>query len=132
MKKIGVIKVSVAATALLVSSTSLVWADRTEFEAAQEEQRVERAEQADRPLFQPANQTLCPVNNTPIDRSIYRDYNGKRIYFSNNDAIQTFDNNPELYMQNLNNSGVVLDIAPQPGVEISVPVKKQRVPGVNR
>jgi len=47
-------------------------------------------------------QTTCPVMvGNPIDRNIYTDYKGKRVYFCCNSCKAKFENNPEKYLSNL-------------------------------
>lgn len=47
-------------------------------------------------------QTTCPVmEGTPVDRSLYTEYQGKRVYFCCKLCIQTFSHAPEKYISKL-------------------------------
>jgi len=58
------------------------------------------------------NQVKCPVLGSPINKKLYTDYQGKRIYFCCPPCIQDFKKNPEKYMKQLEKDGVVLEDAP--------------------
>lgn len=58
-------------------------------------------------------QTLCPVMRGPINKQIYADYGGKRIYFCCGGCLPAFKENPEKYMKVLHDSGVDLEDAPE-------------------
>lgn len=51
-------------------------------------------------------QTTCPVLGGKIDKKIYTDYNGKRVYFCCSGCIQKFQNDPEKYLKKLETEGV--------------------------
>jgi len=52
--------------------------------------------------LEPVRQTTCPVmEGNPIDRSLYTDYKGKRVYFCCKLCKETFANAPEKYIANL-------------------------------
>jgi YHS domain-containing protein len=53
-------------------------------------------------------QTTCPVMGSPINKNIYTDYLGKRIYFCCNPCVQEFKKDPEKYRQKLEAQGVQL------------------------
>jgi len=57
-------------------------------------------------------QTVCPVLAGNIDKNIYVDYQGKRIYFCCQGCDVEFKNNPEKYMKKLKEQGVALEPAP--------------------
>ncbi len=46
-------------------------------------------------------QKMCPVLGNPIDKSVYVDYQGKRIYFCCAGCIPEFKKNPDKYMEKL-------------------------------
>ncbi len=46
-------------------------------------------------------QTLCPVTGMPIDKNIWTDYKGKRVYFCTQDCKEEFLKNPEKYLSKL-------------------------------
>ncbi len=60
-------------------------------------------------------QTVCPVMKGDIDKSLYIDYKGYRIYFCCKDCLAEFKKNPEKYMKVLKDSGVKLEKTPQGG-----------------
>jgi YHS domain-containing protein len=60
----------------------------------------------------PKPQTTCPVLAGDIDKSVYADYQGKRIYFCCKGCDAEFEKNPEKYMKKLQEEGVTLEPAP--------------------
>lgn len=52
-----------------------------------------------------AQQTICPVMGNPVNKNIYTDYNGKRIYFCCPPCPTRFKQNPEAYLQRLSQIG---------------------------
>lgn len=60
----------------------------------------------------PKPQTACPVLAGNIDKSVYADYQGKRIYFCCQGCDAEFMKNPEKYMKKLQEEGVTLEPAP--------------------
>ena len=58
------------------------------------------------------NQTKCPVLGNAVNKNVYTDYNGKRIYFCCPPCVSTFKKNPEKYMKQFEKEGVVLEDAP--------------------
>jgi YHS domain-containing protein len=57
-------------------------------------------------------QTICPVEGGKIDKSVYTDYQGKRIYFCCSGCIAEFQKNPEKYLKKMEEQGVVLEKSP--------------------
>jgi len=58
-------------------------------------------------------QTTCPVmEGAPIDKSIYADYQGKRVYFCCPACPPAFRKDPEKYVKKIEDQGVVLEKAP--------------------
>ena len=60
----------------------------------------------------PKPQTLCPVLAGTIDKNVYADYRGKRIYFCCKGCDNEFKKDPEKYMKKLKDEGVTLEAAP--------------------
>jgi YHS domain-containing protein len=60
----------------------------------------------------PKPQTTCPVLAGDIDKNVYADYKGKRIYFCCQGCDAEFNKNPEKYMKKLQEEGVTLESAP--------------------
>jgi YHS domain-containing protein len=50
-------------------------------------------------------QTTCPVTGDPIDKKLYVDYKGKRIYVCCTDCIAPLKKNPEKYIKKLEKMG---------------------------
>jgi YHS domain-containing protein len=48
-----------------------------------------------------AQQTICPVMGNQINKNIYVDYNGKRVYFCCPPCPSNFMKYPEAYLQRL-------------------------------
>jgi YHS domain-containing protein len=64
------------------------------------------------PSAQAHPQTKCPVLGGDINKQVYADYKGKRIYFCCAGCDQEFEKNPEKYLQKLKEEGVTLEPAP--------------------
>jgi YHS domain-containing protein len=64
------------------------------------------------PAAQGQPQTKCPVLGGNINKQIYVDYQGKRIYFCCQGCDQEFKKNPEKYMKKLKEQGVTLEPTP--------------------
>ena len=58
------------------------------------------------------SQTTCPVMGGEIDRNIYADYEGKRVYFCYPACLGEFKKNPEKYVKKLEDEGVILEKVP--------------------
>lgn len=52
-------------------------------------------------------QTTCPVMNKPIDKALYVDHNGQRIYVCCKGCIAEIQKNPEKYIKKLKKMGQV-------------------------
>jgi YHS domain-containing protein len=50
-------------------------------------------------------QTTCPVSGDPIDKKLYVDYKGKRIYVCCSSCIAPLKKNPEKYIKKLEKMG---------------------------
>ena len=59
-------------------------------------------------------QGTCPVMGGAINKEIYADYNGKRVYFCCAGCIASFDNDPETFVKKMEADGVELDKTPEP------------------
>ena len=44
-------------------------------------------------------QKTCPVTGDPIDPKVYRDHNGRRIYFCCSACVTTFKKDPDKYLK---------------------------------
>jgi YHS domain-containing protein len=46
-------------------------------------------------------QTVCPVTGDPIDKNVFFEYQGKKVYFCCASCLDTFKANPEKYISKL-------------------------------
>jgi YHS domain-containing protein len=53
-------------------------------------------------------QKTCPVMGGKINKDVYADYEGKRVYFCCDACISTFKKDPAKYVTKLEGEGVVL------------------------
>ena len=60
-------------------------------------------------------QENCPVMGNPIDKKVYADYKGKRVYFCCKMCIEAFEKDPDKYLKKFQEDGVVLEKAPKSG-----------------
>lgn len=58
-------------------------------------------------------QTQCPMMGGPIDKNVYTDYHGKRIYFAGEMCRGMFLQDPQKHMDKLIKEGVNLEDAPK-------------------
>ena len=67
---------------------------------------------ADQPAVAGKAQTTCPIMGGAINKKFYTDYNGKRVYFCCGMCSEMFAKDPEKYMKQLADAGVVPEDAP--------------------
>jgi len=75
----------------------------------------------------PKPQTVCPVMGGAVNKEMYADVKGRRIYVCCPGCIPTIEKNPEKYIKKLEDDGVVLDRITKPQTMCPVmgsPVKK--------
>ncbi|HYA41248.1 MAG TPA: YHS domain-containing protein [Syntrophobacteraceae bacterium] len=58
------------------------------------------------------SQAQCPVMGGKIDKKIYADYQGKRIYFCCTGCLEEFNKDPEKYMKKMEAEGVIPEKKP--------------------
>ena len=58
------------------------------------------------------NQTVCPVNGKPINKKVYLEHQGKRVYFSCTSCIEPFKKNAARYFKDAEAKGVRFAVAP--------------------
>ena len=58
-------------------------------------------------------QKLCPVMGGEIDKSVYLDYQGKRVYFCCAGCIESFNKEPQKFIQKMTAEGITLEDAPR-------------------
>jgi len=57
-------------------------------------------------------QTICPVMGGKIDKKVYTDYQGKRVYFCCSQCQKDFQKDPDGYLKKLEEEGVTLEKVP--------------------
>jgi len=57
-------------------------------------------------------QTMCPVMEGKINKRLYADHGGKRVYFCCQGCIKTFKKDPEKYIKQIEAEGITLDKTP--------------------
>ena len=57
-------------------------------------------------------QTTCPVLGGNVDRQVYVDYQGQRIYFCCPGCDAEFKKNPEKYLQTMKEQGITPEKTP--------------------
>lgn len=73
---------------------------------------------AEEEAVNPTAQTTCPVRGMAIDKEVYADYQGKRVYFCCPGTCEKeFMEDPEKYVKKLEDQGVTLETAPWLGQE---------------
>ena len=55
------------------------------------------------------SQKKCPVMGGTINKNVYADYEGKRVYFCCDSCISTFKKDPAKYVKKLEDEGIVLE-----------------------
>ena len=67
-------------------------------------------------------QTTCPVMpGNPINKNIFTDYHGKRVYFCCGGCPKQFAVDPEKYMKRMREEGITLEDAPEKAPDASAP-----------
>ena len=62
----------------------------------------------------PTPQTVCPVLGGNVDKQVYTDYQGQRIYFCCQGCDAEFRKDPEKYLKKMQEQGVTPEKAPAP------------------
>jgi YHS domain-containing protein len=57
-------------------------------------------------------QTLCPVMGNPIDKKVFTDYKGYRVYFCCKGCIDTFNKEPDKYIKKMQDEGIAIEKTP--------------------
>ena len=57
-------------------------------------------------------QTVCPVLGGNVDKKVYADYQGKRIYFCCTGCDAEFKKDPEKYLKKIQEQGITLEKCP--------------------
>lgn len=66
----------------------------------------------DRPGPLRTQQTACPVQGGKINKEIYTDYQGQRVYFCCPACIDIFKKDPEKFLRKMQEKGVVPEKSP--------------------
>jgi len=67
-------------------------------------------------------QTLCPVMGGKINKKVYADYEGKRVYFCCKGCIPEFNKDPAKYMKKLEEMGQAAETIPTLKPQTTCPV----------
>jgi YHS domain-containing protein len=59
------------------------------------------------------DQTTCPVMGGMINKNVYADYQGHRVYFCCPPCLKQFKKDPEKYVKKLKEQGVTLAKSPE-------------------
>ena len=62
---------------------------------------------------EPKPQTVCPVLGGNIDKKVFIDYQGKRIYFCCSGCDAEFRKDPEKYLKKIEAQGITLEKCPE-------------------
>ena len=73
---------------------------------------VEEAATEDAGSQAPKTQTTDAFSGKPINKDIYADYKGKRIYFCCDGSRKSFNTDPEKYIAKYRELGITLEDAP--------------------
>lgn len=65
-------------------------------------------------------QTHCPICKMEIQKDLYVDYRGKRVYFGCAGCPDKFKANPEKYIKQMEDAGIVLEDAPEKAEHVQV------------
>ncbi len=71
-----------------------------------------RAAAEAKPAPQATTQTKCPVLGGDVNKQVYADYKGKRIYFCCEGCDQEFKKDPEKYLKKMQEEGVTPEPSP--------------------
>jgi Cu(I)/Ag(I) efflux system membrane fusion protein len=57
--------------------------------------------ESEKPVVVSGEQTICPVMGNPIDKTVFTEYKGKKVYFCCPGCIEEFHKDPEKYIKDL-------------------------------
>jgi len=71
------------------------------------------------------HQTICPIEGGKIDKKLFADYDGKRVYFCCAMCPPVFNKDPAKYIKKMEDQGITLDKTPvePPKKDTSTPAK---------
>jgi YHS domain-containing protein len=61
------------------------------------------------------DQTKCPVMGGLINKNLYADHEGNRVYFCCPPCLKEFKKNPDPYVKKMKEQGITLTKSPDPG-----------------
>jgi len=61
------------------------------------------------------DQTTCPVMGGLVNKNIYADYQGNRVYFCCPPCLKEFKKDPEKYVKKMKEQGIALAKSPDSG-----------------
>jgi YHS domain-containing protein len=70
-------------------------------ETAEPKKDQPTAEKKEHPAAEETTQKLCPIMGNPINKELFVEYEGKKIYFCCAGCPEKFKENPEKYLKNL-------------------------------
>ena len=56
---------------------------------------------SEKPSAALGEQTICPIMGNPIDKSVFTEYKGKKVYFCCPACIEEFNKDPDKYIAQL-------------------------------
>ncbi len=68
---------------------------------------------AETKVVEKKKQTLCPVLGQPVDKGVYTDYKGKRVYFCCSMCVAEFKKHPDEMIKKMEAQGIVLEDTPK-------------------
>lgn len=69
-----------------------------ETQSMSQPQEPNTAETMGKPIAQITEQITCPVKGGPIDKAIFTEYQGKKVYFCCQECLDKFKADPEKYL----------------------------------
>jgi YHS domain-containing protein len=72
-------------------------------------------------------QTMCPVMGGAVNRTVFADYQGMRVYFCCNACTAPFKKDPTKYIKKMEAEGITLDRVPPPATT-NAPAASARQP----
>lgn len=68
---------------------------------------------AETKVVEKKKQTICPMLGNPIDKNVYTDYKGKRIYFCCSMCVGEFKKHPDEIIKKMEAEGITLEETPK-------------------
>lgn len=90
-------------TLFAILALSVTWVLADNHSHAEHQKNTESIENA---------QTLCPIMGKAINKDVFVDHKGKRIYFCCAGCIDKFNENPDKYLKSMAKQGITLEATP--------------------